>query len=111
MAGEDLGGDFTLGAAPGASDAESVTTSAGKHLYYKGNDLGQVGYVSVAPSGHFAIFERDREIFLIESGPGHLNPVTDETFTMPKNVRWFEDQGFAEVEYAGVRPSSRIPLR
>ena len=103
MAREDLGGGFTLGKGP--------PESSGKHLYFKGNDLGQVGYVSVSPSGEYAIFERDRDIFLIKSSSGNLNPVTDGEFSAPKQVRWSEDQGYAVVEYSTDRPNSRIPLR
>lgn len=108
--GEKLGGDFTLGTQP-VTEADSATAAVHQHLYFKGSDLGQVGYVSVSPSGDYAIFERNSDLFLIESSSGHLQPVTDGPFALPENVRWFEEKGYAELVYSGDRPSSRISLR
>ena len=65
----------------------------------------------MAPSGNFAIFARNDDIFLIASANGNLRPVTDGDFEMPRDVEWHEDEGFARLEYRGGRPYGRIPLK
>ena len=109
--GEDLGGGFERVRKQVQSASEFEGTSHFEHLYYRGADLGKVGYVSVAPSGSYAIFERNGDIFLIVAATGKLKPVTDGEFAVPKNVRWYEAEQFAQIDYEADRPSSRVDLR
>ena len=98
----DLGGGFSLA---------QPTSAPGDHLYFHGSDLCVVDFVSVAPTGNYAIFVRNRDIFLIASANGNLRPVTDGEFTIPHSVEWHEDENFARVDYGGGRPRSHVPLK
>jgi hypothetical protein len=92
-------------------DSGSDLRVVSDHLYLRHADLGQVGFVSISPSGERALFERNGDIYLIVARTGKLDPVTDGEFSMPEQVRWSEAEGFAEIDYQGGRPSSRIDLR
>ena len=107
---QDLGGGFSLVRQEAQGSPETQGDPAADHLFFRGVDLGEVEYVSVAPSGDHAIFTRGREIFLIASATGKLKPITDGRFSEPKDVRWREAEGLAEIEYRDDHPISRIAL-
>jgi hypothetical protein len=110
MKGEDLGGGFSRVPEQVAGAAGSDEPASFVRLHYRGADLGRVGFVSVAPSGDYALFERNGDLFLIASGTGNLRAVTDGEFSAPRDARWQEAEGFVEVDYHEDRPSSRIAL-
>jgi hypothetical protein len=58
----------------------------------------------------YAIFERNGEIFLMASATGRLGPIDVGRFSMPKQVRWVETEGFAEIEYQDDHPPSTVVL-
>jgi len=111
IAGEDLGGGFTRVVEPVETASSVEGRDAVEHLYFRRADLGPVEFVSVAPSGNYAIFVRGGNIFLIQSTTGKLGPVTEGGFSMPQSVRWNEAEEFAEIVYADGRPSSRVELK
>lgn len=111
LKGDNLGGGFSRVTKQVKEASEFEGISYFDHLYYHGADLGQVGYVSVAPSGRYAIFERSGDIFLIVSATGSLKSVTDGDFSIPRQVRWYESEGYAQVEYYDDHPISRIDLQ
>jgi hypothetical protein len=108
-AGEDPSGGFTRVIVIGGPDSEG---GAGvEHLFFRGADLGKTGFLSIAPFGQYAIFERNSDIFLIGSASSNLKRVTENKFSMPKQVHWNETGEFAEIEYVDAHPNSRIALK
>jgi len=111
ISGESLGGSYTRVREETQSSSASEDIRHADRLYFHGADLGEVGFVSVAPSGGYAIFERNGEIYLIVSATGNLTPVTDGEFSIPRTVQWHESEMFAEIEYYDAHLPSRIALR
>jgi len=79
-------------------------------LRYRHRSLGEIGEVSISPSGQYALFEQDGKLILFNSTAGSLTDVTDGPFTVPKRIEWKEPDGFVLITAAeGIEPR-RIPL-
>ena len=79
-------------------------------LRYRHQNLGEVGFVSVSPSGQWALYEQDGRIVLFSASSRASRDATDGTFEIPRVVRWDEHGGLAIVEYFENRVASRVPL-
>lgn len=79
-------------------------------LFYHSQRLGACGWVSIAPSGKFALFEANGKLFLFDASSSQTRDVTDGSFALPNIANWLEAESAVDVTYSGQRNSSRISL-
>jgi hypothetical protein len=70
-----------------------------KYIYFKGEEIGQVGQHSISPSGRFLIFEEVGRLMLFDAKSKSLKDVTDGKFALPRDVNWKETEKLAIVSY------------
>src|SRR5262249_50110150 len=59
-------------------------------LKYRSRNLGEVGFVNVAPSGQWALYEQVGRLLLFSAESGQAVDVTDGEFAIPRHVKWKE---------------------
>ena len=79
-------------------------------LEYRGQHLGEVGEVSISPSGRFALYEQDGKLLLFDAGNHSISDVTDGEFVVPDTITWREAEGFVIITYYDREQASRIDL-
>lgn len=86
----DLGYGYERVMKQSKSDSSFESNPYHAYLRYRGKLLGEVGYVSISPSGKYALFESDGELMVFSSGPRRFVQVTDGAFSVPGSVEWDE---------------------
>lgn len=80
-------------------------------LFYRSQKLGEVGECSIAPSGHYALFESKGKLLLFDARSGLSRDVTDGHFEIPKAISWRESDGKVVVLYYKTPRLSEILLK
>jgi hypothetical protein len=79
-------------------------------LRYRGTSLGEVGFVSIAPSGRFALYEQEGQLLLFSTESGKIRIVPREESAMPRYADWLEDKGLVVVSYQAESEPTEILL-
>lgn len=70
-----------------------------------------MGECSIAPSGHYALFESKGKMLLFDARSGLSRDVTDGHLETPKSISWRECDGKVEVLYYKTPRLSEILLK
>jgi hypothetical protein len=107
---EDLGHGYYTAIRRQQSSSAFERYSYEKLLYLGGRRLGPVGFVSISPSGRFALYEGDGRLLLFDKGTGKTSDVTAPPVSVPKYARWDEVGAVVTVEYFEDRKADQVHL-
>ena len=84
------------------------------HLFYKSRELARIGFLSISPSGRYALFESfegdTTRLRLFDTRRQTPLDVTDGEFAIPRTVNWDEQVDRAVVTYYESHDPSTIVL-
>lgn len=77
-----------------------------RHLVHRGRELGRVGFVSIAPTGRYALVEMGGRLLLHDARSRSLTDVTEGKFEIPSHAVWRD--GVVTVHFFGE--AERAPI-
>ena len=107
---EKLGDGYTLVTKRVKSASTFERYAYRDYLRYRSRNLGEVGFVSLSPTGRFALFEQEGALKLFDASQGEVSDVAHGEFSVPKAVRWNEDAGAAAVVYLDDHGPTEVTL-